>query len=175
MIKCVLTIVFDEPFYKAIFERIDGNSYSVAQVNLGTSLPRMPEIIYLVNRKYSKLNFYRNTIENRADRHINPKRAQRLAHTATQQKQIGTKAQIALKKQFEESKIIKKMSVKSRLKNVKNIEVINAKKLAPKCELFIMLSYILNYYHINPISETMISLTSTNKTFTKIPLNVLSL
>lgn len=112
MIKGVLTIVFDEPFYKAIFERIDGNSYSVAQVNLGASLPRMPEIIYLVNRKYSKLNFYRTTIENRADRHINPKRAQRLAHTATQQKQIGTKAQIALKKQFEESKIIKKMSVK---------------------------------------------------------------
>ena len=112
MIKGVLTIVFDEPFYKAIFERIDGNSYSVAQVNLGTSLPRMPEIIYLVNRKYSKLNFYRTTIENRADRHINPKRAQRLAHTATQQKQIGTKAQIALKKQFEESKIIKKMRVK---------------------------------------------------------------
>ena len=42
MIKGALTIIFDYPFYKAIFERTDGSEYYVAQVNLGTSMPHMP-------------------------------------------------------------------------------------------------------------------------------------
>ena len=41
-------------------------------------------------------------------------RAQRLAHKATQKKAIGTKAQQALKKQFEQSKIAKKKVKKDR-------------------------------------------------------------
>lgn len=55
MIKGVLTIIFDEPFYKAIFEQFDGTEYKVAQVNMGTSLPTMPKIINLVNEHYSDL------------------------------------------------------------------------------------------------------------------------
>lgn len=114
MIKGELTIVFDDPFYKAIFERIDGTNYEVAQVNLGASLPHMPEILRLVNSHYSKLHFYQTTAEKEKICHVNPKRAQRLAHKATQKKTIGTKAQQALKKQFEQSKIAKKKASKDR-------------------------------------------------------------
>lgn len=32
MIKGVLTIIFDEPFYKAIFEQFDGTEYKVAKL-----------------------------------------------------------------------------------------------------------------------------------------------
>ena len=55
MIKGALTIIFDYPFYKAIFERTDGSEYYVAQVNLGTSMPHMPQILNMVNFKFSKL------------------------------------------------------------------------------------------------------------------------
>ena len=108
MIKGVLTIIFDEPFYKAIFEQFDGTQYKVAQVNMGTSLPTMPKIINLVNERYSDLQFSKSTRDKEVMHHINPKRAQRLAHKEVRERGIGTKAQQALKKQFEKSKITKK-------------------------------------------------------------------
>lgn len=114
MIKGVLTIVFDDPFYKAIFERFDSNNYYVAQVNLGASMPHMPQILNLVNLHYSELKFYRETNEERVIKHINPKKAQRLAHKATKTKGIGTKAQQALKKQFEEEKAVRKVSARDK-------------------------------------------------------------
>ena len=92
-----MTIIFDDPFYKAIFERIDGTNYEVAQINLGVSLLHMPEILRLVNDYYSQLHFYKSTAEEEKFRHVNPKRAQKLAHKATRKKTIGTKAQQDLK------------------------------------------------------------------------------
>ena len=68
----------------------------------------MPEILELVNYHYSKLHFYKTTAEKEKIHHVNSKRAQRLAHKATQRNTIGTKAQQALKKQFEQSKIARK-------------------------------------------------------------------
>ena len=108
MIKGVLTIIFDEPFYKAIFEQFDGTEYKVAQVNMGTSLPTMPKIINLVNEHYSDLRFSKSTRDQEVMHHINPKRAQRLAHKEVRKGGFGTKAQQALKKQFEKSKITRK-------------------------------------------------------------------
>lgn len=112
MIKGALTIIFDYPFYKAIFERTDGSEYYVAQVNLGTSMPHMPQILNMVNFKFSKLKFYKTSIEKQKEYHINPKWAQRLAHKAIKNSSIGTKAQQDLKRQFEEKKIMKKKAIK---------------------------------------------------------------
>lgn len=112
MIKGALTIIFDYPFYKAIFERTDGSEYYVAQVNLGTSMPHMPQILNMVNFKFSKLKFYKTSIEKQKEYHVNPKRAQRLAHKAIKNSSIGTKAQQDLKRQFEEKKIMKKKAIK---------------------------------------------------------------
>lgn len=86
----------------------------MAQVNLGVSLPHMPEILRLVNDHYSQLHFYQSTVEEEKFHHVNPKRAQRLAHKATQNKAIGTKAKQALKKQFEQSKVAKKKANRNR-------------------------------------------------------------
>ncbi|MBA1393208.1 DUF2992 family protein [Lactobacillus sp. XV13L] len=108
MLKGKLTIIFDDPFYKAIFEKIDGSDYYVAQVNLGASVPQMPEILNLVNRKYSQLSFYKTSIEKSVVQHVNPKRRQRLVNKAVKSRGISTKAQQALKKQFENLKVAKK-------------------------------------------------------------------
>ena len=107
MIKGVLTIIFDEPFYKAIFEQFDGTEYKVAQVNMGTSLPTMPKIINLVNEHYSDLRFSKSTRDQEVMNH-------RLAHKEVRKRGIGTKAQQALKKQFEKSKITRKKMNKDR-------------------------------------------------------------
>lgn len=112
MIKGALTIIFDYPFYKAIFERTDGSEYYVAQVNLGTSMPHMPQILNMVNFKFSKLKFYKTSIEKQKEYHVNPKWAQRLAHKAIKNSSIGTKAQQDLKRQFEEKKVMKKKAIK---------------------------------------------------------------
>ncbi|WP_225355770.1 DUF2992 family protein [Ligilactobacillus salivarius] len=50
VIQFCLTIVFDGSFYKAILECYDGNRYSVASVILGSSEPKIPLILKLVNR-----------------------------------------------------------------------------------------------------------------------------
>nr|WP_283580382.1 DUF2992 family protein [Ligilactobacillus aviarius] len=45
--KCrmIMTVVFDKPFYKGIFERFVDDRYAVAKINLGTSLPKTRDII----------------------------------------------------------------------------------------------------------------------------------
>ena len=44
--KCrmIMTVVFDKPFYKGIFERFVDDRYAVAEINLGTSLPKTRDI-----------------------------------------------------------------------------------------------------------------------------------
>lgn len=78
----------------------------------------MPKIINLVNEHYSDLRFSKSTRDQEVMHHINPKRAQRLAHKLAhkevRKRGIGTKAQQALKKQFEKSKITRKKMNKDR-------------------------------------------------------------
>lgn len=120
MIKGVLTIIFDEPFYKAIFEQFDGTEYKVAQVNMGTSLPTMPKIIDLVNEHYSDLRFSKSTRDQEVMHHINPKRAQRLAHKEVRKREMQ-----------------KERFLQKQIKRRKNIEVINKQKLAINLRAFV--------------------------------------
>ncbi|GHP14287.1 hypothetical protein YK48G_17120 [Lentilactobacillus fungorum] len=103
-----LSIIFDPPFYKAIFEREFNAHYEVAQVVLGTTQSKTPLILKLINEKRPTIHFYAATSDLGSQlavsRHINPKRRQRLARKAVLHQGIGTKAQSALKAQFEQSK-----------------------------------------------------------------------
>ncbi|WEV51840.1 YjdF family protein [Lactobacillus sp. ESL0731] len=105
-----LTIIFEAPFYQAIFERRVGTSYEVAKVNMGTSEPKTTLIYSLIINHWHEIKFFRQDspeLEINTKR-INPKRRQRLAKKAIKNDGLGTKAQIALQRQLEQFKLSKK-------------------------------------------------------------------
>lgn len=111
-IQSCLTIIFDGTFYKAVWERHDGQNYSVATVTLGSSVPKLPVISKLITKNYHQFSFYRitDTSSVATPQHINPKRAQRLASKALKQQTPGSKAQKALQKQLEAQKKARKLT-----------------------------------------------------------------
>ncbi|MDU1504828.1 DUF2992 family protein [Limosilactobacillus portuensis] len=109
VIQSCLTIIFDGSFYKAIWECYDDNSYSVASVTLGSSEPKTSLILKLINQDYQRFHFHYELDKTRiVPKHINSKRAQRLANKAMRAHGISTKAQSTLQKQFEEKKKLRK-------------------------------------------------------------------
>ena len=109
VIQSCLTVVFDGSFYKAVWERHDGATYSVASVTLGSSVPKMPVILRLVNIGWRQFHFHQvNTDQQKAVRRQNPKRAQRLANQALKTQGISTKAQAVLQSQLEEKRTLRK-------------------------------------------------------------------
>ncbi|MFC6170577.1 YjdF family protein [Lapidilactobacillus mulanensis] len=104
------TIVFESPFYKAIFEEHLNKAYSVATLTLGPSEPKIEDIYYFILFNWKKLNFYKTTSDSIIQhRKINPKRLQRVVKKQIlQNKAVGTKAQNAIKKQHDEIKKVKR-------------------------------------------------------------------
>lgn len=120
VIRSCLAIVFDGSFYKAILECHNGKDYSVASVILGSSEPKTSLILKLVNNDYQRFHFHHVTDKTiKISKHVNPKRAQRLANKVMKHQGISTKAQSTLQKQFEEKKKLRKAerSAKKRLTN----------------------------------------------------------
>ncbi|MBD5805866.1 DUF2992 family protein [Lactobacillus sp. M31] len=109
VIRSCLTIVFDGSFYKAVLECHNGKDYSVASVILGSSEPKISLILKLVNNDYQQFHFHHVTDKTqKIIKHVNPKRAQRLANKVIKHQGISTKAQSTLQKQFEEKKKVRK-------------------------------------------------------------------
>ncbi|MBZ5948168.1 YjdF family protein [Leuconostoc gelidum subsp. gasicomitatum] len=108
MVTISLTIIFDAPYYKGVFEVRRNNLYSVAEINLGTSEPKLPLIHQLILDNWAKIDFFTKKSESRKEKvKINPKRLQRLARKETK-RGVGTIAQMALKEQMSERKKEKK-------------------------------------------------------------------
>lgn len=101
LVKSKATVMFDPPFYKIIVETYFNDIYEVAKLTLGTSEPTTNFINQLINKKWSKFKFYRESITDVDISHkkINPKRLQRISRKEIG-KGIGTKAQQALKQQI---------------------------------------------------------------------------
>ena len=109
VIRSCLTIVFDGSFYKAVLECHNGKDYSVASVILGSSEPKISLILKLVNNDYQQFHFHHVTDKTqKIIKHVNPKRAQRLANKVIKHQGISTKAQSTLQKQFKEKKKVQK-------------------------------------------------------------------
>lgn len=105
-----LTIIFDPPYYKGIFEVRRDQLYSVAEINLGTSDPKLSLIQQLILDNWEKINFFTTRSENRPEKgKINPKKLQRLVRKQVH-KGVGTSAQMALKEQLSERKKEKKVT-----------------------------------------------------------------
>lgn len=122
VIQSCLAIVFDGSFYKAILEVHDKKDYSVASVILGSSEPKISLILKLVTSDYQRFHFHHITDKTqKISKHINPKRAQRLANKVTKHQGISTKARSTLQKQLEEKKKLRKAKHSAEKRLTKNL------------------------------------------------------
>ena len=118
MNTCKLTVLYNEPFWVGIFEVEEGECYKASKVTFGAE-PKDAEVYEFLLKNYYKLNFGKvetEKDEQKLKKKENPKRLQRKIHKEVQDKGIGTKAQIALKKQHEENKIERKKRTKEERK-----------------------------------------------------------
>ncbi|WP_123052928.1 YjdF family protein [Clostridium sp. JN-1] len=111
-----LTVFFNEPFWIGIFEEYENNGYKVCKVTFGAE-PKDEEIYQFILKEFKNLKF--SSIMNASNeklvtRRENPKRMQRKIRKETKNEGTGTKSQIALKKQYEENKLINKKNNKER-------------------------------------------------------------
>ncbi|EKQ56921.1 MULTISPECIES: YjdF family protein [unclassified Clostridium] len=112
--KIKLTVLFNEPFWVGVFEIIEDGKYNVCKVTFGAE-PREEETYEFVLNRFYSLNFSTSlfSIENKLiEKRQNPKRLQRKIKKETALNGIGTKAQLALKLQHEQSKVRRKVKSK---------------------------------------------------------------
>jgi hypothetical protein len=106
--KCSLTILFENPFWIGLYERIDGNKYEVCKITFGAE-PKDYEVYDFLLKNWHTLKFSLPVKTNKIkERKINPKRMQREINSQLENNGIGTKAQQALKLQHEQNKIERK-------------------------------------------------------------------
>jgi hypothetical protein len=100
-----LTVLFEEPFWIGLYERMDGGRYEVCKITFGAE-PKDCEVYDFLLQNWNRLRFS-PSIEAGApeDRRVNPKRMQRQIHRELETTGIGTKAQRALKLQQAEGKL----------------------------------------------------------------------
>lgn len=113
--KETITVMFDPPFWIALFEKIEDGKYSVAKEVIGASEPSNTELRIFFDRLKSYKMHYSKPVENDDSNSqktgFNFKRMQReIKKTAieTDTKHTFSKAQAELKKQHELNKLEKK-------------------------------------------------------------------
>jgi hypothetical protein len=106
--QVTLSVFHDGQFFTALFERQDQSGFSVSRKVFGAK-PSDKEILNLIIRDYSGLCFSRPAADSKETKlAANPKRRQREAAKAAQAVCLSTKAQAALKAQYEEYKAASK-------------------------------------------------------------------
>ncbi len=103
--KSTLTVLFENPFWIGLYERIDDDQYEVCKITFGTE-PKDYEVYDFLLKNRHKLKFSPPVkAETSREQKINPKRMQRKINNSLENKGVGTKAQQALKLQHEQTKI----------------------------------------------------------------------
>lgn len=109
-----LTVCFDEPFWVAVYEREEAGRLTVCRQVFGAE-SRDGEVYQWLLASWRTLAFSPPVaLERRADGPRNPKRAQRQARAAAEQRGVGTRAQQALQLQREELKLARQASGRRR-------------------------------------------------------------
>lgn len=107
--KSCLTILFEEPFWIGLYERMDDGKYEVCKITFGAE-PKHYEVYDFLLKNWNKLKFSPPVKTDKIEeRKINPKRMRREINSQLQNRGIGTKAQQALKLQHEQGKIERKI------------------------------------------------------------------
>lgn len=106
--KSSLTVLFENPFWVGIYERIDDGKYEVCKITFGAE-PKDYEVYDFLLKNWHKLKFSSSVkVDKVEELKVNPKRMQREINSQLKNKGIGTKAQQALKLQHEQTKIERK-------------------------------------------------------------------
>lgn len=119
-----ITILFDPPFWIALFERTENNEYSVARAIISTSEPEGVEIAdFLNNLDFDRLQYTKPIATEKATKEkISFKKQQKLTKKATTDskvKYISTKAQTLLREQQEANKKERKILSKLEKEEIK--------------------------------------------------------
>ena len=89
-----MTVLFEDPFWIGVYERIDNNKYEVCKITFGAE-PKDYEVYDFLLKNWNRLEFSPAIeVEKVEERKINPKRMQREISSQLKHKGIGTKAQI---------------------------------------------------------------------------------
>lgn len=125
-----LTVFFEEAFWVGIFERVHEEKYEISKVVFGSE-PKDYEVYEFILKNFYKLRFSNPIFNEVKGKKINPKRLQREIKKETESKGIGTKAQLAMKLQYETSKTERKKVSKEQKEEEKNrqFELRQQKKL----------------------------------------------
>ncbi|MEA4911822.1 MAG: YjdF family protein [Oscillospiraceae bacterium] len=104
-IAASFTVLFEDPFWVGVYERVDGRRYSVCKVTFGAQ-PKESDVYAFLLRSRDALRFSPTAAAaDVGDRRINPKRLQRRIQKQLQPAGVGTKAQQAIRAQCEQGKL----------------------------------------------------------------------
>lgn len=118
----MLTILFEDPFWVGIYEREYNCKYEVCKITFGAQ-PKDYEVYSFIIKNFCKLRFS-PTIEARTTnkKRINPKRLNRDISKQLKKPEIGTKAQQALKLQYEQNKLENRSNFKQKQRTEKKFQ-----------------------------------------------------
>lgn len=113
MVQSSFTVLFENPFWIGLYERVENGQYEVCKITFGAE-PKEYEVYEFLLQNWKSLKFS-PPIKGREieDRQINPKRKQReIRKQLSNNTGIGTKAQQALKLQHEQCKIERRVQTR---------------------------------------------------------------
>lgn len=131
-----LTVFFQEPFWVGVFERSYDDVYEVSKVTFGAE-PKDYDVYDFILKTFYHLKFSESIKSdvsiNNTEKKINPKRLQRKIQQQVSKNGIGTKAQNALKLQFENNKVQRKaISVSKKKEEEENKFILKQEKKKQK-------------------------------------------
>lgn len=117
-----ITVLFEDPFYILIYERVYKNKYEVCKIVFGAE-PKDYEVLSFLLKNFNKLKFSPPTKQvSETKTKINPKRMQREIKKLVSVNVVGTKAQQALKLLQEQNKIERKTKSREQIDEEKQRE-----------------------------------------------------
>lgn len=111
-----LIVLFEDPFWVGLFERVNDDGYFVARTVFGAE-PTNIELHQFLLKNFDALKFskpFNEEVESRQLKQVNPKRRQREAQKELSSKSTVTKAHEAIKLMQEQVKTEKKHNKKLR-------------------------------------------------------------
>lgn len=103
-----VTVLYAAPFWVAVYERVEDDRYMVCRIPFGAE-PKDCEVYAYLLRHWNFLSFSPPIkADDGRERRVNPKRMHRDIRRQLQPKGLGTQAQQALKRQYEEGKAARK-------------------------------------------------------------------
>ncbi len=103
-----LTVFFEGIFWVGVFEKISEERYEAARVVFGSE-PKDYEVYDFILKNFNRINFSSSMeLESIEEKRINPKRLQREVKKEVENSGASTKAQLAVKEQYEQLKLQRK-------------------------------------------------------------------